>query len=225
MNQPQTPQTQHIVVHTIGQSTFGTAGLIFSCLGWLTCGLLCIPGAAMSFLGLFSNKQKTHALVGLIVGFPGAIFFVMVGAAIILPFIGLGGLIATTAAAQAARAQAEAMAANAGTPAQPEPLPESNVTDEPQAEMIVAALPDPGQPPIPEPVVVEPTNTEPVPAPEPPSRYRTFVDATGKFKVVAEIIAVKNNWVKLKKEDGAELSMPIAKLSTDDQEWIKANAK
>ena len=45
----------------------GLAGLVFSAHGWFTCGLLCIPGAVLSLLGLFSSGPKGTAVAGLIV--------------------------------------------------------------------------------------------------------------------------------------------------------------
>ena len=92
-------------------NALGLAGLIFSILGWLTCGLLCIPGAFLSFLGLFSRAPKTLAIVGLIVGFPGAIFFFVVGLGIIMAVLGLGA--AGVAAAGVAMEEADRLAAEA----------------------------------------------------------------------------------------------------------------
>ncbi|MEM8671569.1 MAG: DUF4190 domain-containing protein [Planctomycetota bacterium] len=60
-------------------SGFARAGLIFSALGWLTCGLLCIPGAFLSFAALFDRGPKGTAIAGLIIGFPGVAFFILVG--------------------------------------------------------------------------------------------------------------------------------------------------
>lgn len=228
-------QPQTIVVHTVGQSTLGTAGLIFSILGWVTCGMLCIPGAALSFLGLFSNKQKTHALIGLLIGFPGVLFFFLIGLGFMLSLLGLAG----GAAAQAAKAQAEVarqQAAQAAALQNPEQEPTAEPTAEPatipptEQPTVIASQPETSPQPVAE---IEQPKMEPkievpavVPAPEPAepaSPYRTFVDITGKYKIVAELIAVKNNWVKLKKDDGKEITMPIEKLSEADQIWVKAN--
>lgn len=73
----------------IGNSGLSTAGLIFSCLGWLTCGLLSPVGAFLCFLGLFARGSKSHAVAGLIVGFPGVIFLLTFG----LGFLGIFGIL------------------------------------------------------------------------------------------------------------------------------------
>ncbi len=82
---------REVVVVNSESNGLGLAGLVFSGLGWLTCGLLCIPGAVLSLLGLFSKGPKGHAVAGLIVGFPGVVFFVLFGAGIILTLTGIGG--------------------------------------------------------------------------------------------------------------------------------------
>ncbi|QDV25324.1 SHD1 domain-containing protein [Aureliella helgolandensis] len=106
MSTQQQPQT--VVIHKSDDTNvLGMAGLIFSTIGWLTCGLLCIPGAALSFLALFSRKPKGLALAGLIVGFPGVLFFAFVGMGLMMGALGLG------AAAQQASQRVEQAARQA----------------------------------------------------------------------------------------------------------------
>ncbi len=50
---------------------------------------------------------------------------------------------------------------------------------------------------------------------------REWSDATGKFHVKAELIGVKDGKVQLKKSDGEILSVPLAKLSAQDQDAVK----
>ncbi len=49
---------------------------------------------------------------------------------------------------------------------------------------------------------------------------RTWVDATGEFRVEAQMVAVKQGWVRLRKNDGSEISIPLAKLSRADQQYV-----
>jgi len=79
--------TQTVVVR---QETNGLAlaGFVFSCLGWLTCGALCIPGVLLSFLGLL-GRPRGLAVAGLLVGLPGVLFFVLAGFAMVAAAIGV----------------------------------------------------------------------------------------------------------------------------------------
>lgn len=86
----QRPVCDAVVVKQPSTSGVAIAGLIFSILGWFTCGLLCIPGALLSFLGLFSRGPKGAAVAGLIVGFPGTIFFFVVGLGMLMGALGVG---------------------------------------------------------------------------------------------------------------------------------------
>lgn len=54
----------------------GLAGLIFSTAGYLTCGAMCVPGVVLSAIGLHSPQRST-AIAGIIVGLPGAVFFLL----------------------------------------------------------------------------------------------------------------------------------------------------
>lgn len=79
---------QSVVIVERPSNALGIAGLAFSVLGWLTCGLLCIPGVIISALGLFS-RPRAMAIAGLIIGAPGVLFFILAGAAMVAGAIGL----------------------------------------------------------------------------------------------------------------------------------------
>jgi hypothetical protein len=49
------------------------------------------------------------------------------------------------------------------------------------------------------------------------AQARTWTDKTGRFKVEAELIEVKDGMVRLQKTDGKKLSVPLEKLSEADQ--------
>src|SRR3990172_2191499 len=99
---------QTVVIQEVpGTSGLAIAGLIFSVLGWFTFSLLCIPGAFLCLLALFARGPKGAAVAGLIVGFPGTLFFAFVGLGLILSFLGLGAA-ATSVVAEAERARIEA---------------------------------------------------------------------------------------------------------------------
>ncbi len=75
---------------------------MFSILGWFTCGLLCIPAAFFCLLALFFKGPKSVPIAGLIIGFPGTIFFGLVGSGMIAAFLGIGAVATTTGASVAA---------------------------------------------------------------------------------------------------------------------------
>jgi len=47
--------------------------------------------------------------------------------------------------------------------------------------------------------------------------YRTWSDATGKFRIEAKLVAKKSGWVQLQTKDGKKISVQIKKLSPEDQ--------
>jgi thiol-disulfide isomerase/thioredoxin len=60
--------------------------------------------------------------------------------------------------------------------------------------------------------------------PEPAAKAvqaRTWTDASGKFQVTAKFRGMSNKIVKLELEDGRVISLPLQKLSDDDQECIR----
>jgi hypothetical protein len=55
----------------------------------------------------------------------------------------------------------------------------------------------------------------------PASSFRTWQDASGKFSVEAEFAGYGLGKVSLKNADGTKISVPLEKLSQQDQEWIR----
>jgi WD40 repeat protein len=55
----------------------------------------------------------------------------------------------------------------------------------------------------------------------PPAAAREWVDASGKFRVEAELVAVRNGKAILEKPDGSVISIPVDKLSSADQAFLK----
>lgn len=50
---------------------------------------------------------------------------------------------------------------------------------------------------------------------------RTWIDRTGKYQVQAQLIAYEDNSVKLKRLDGAVITVPTSKLSLGDIAWVR----
>ena len=50
---------------------------------------------------------------------------------------------------------------------------------------------------------------------------RTWSDATGKFRLEAELVGVEDGKAILKKKDGEQVLVPIDKLSKEDQELLE----
>lgn len=258
MNQP---NNVTVVQVQSGSNGLGLAGLVFSILGWVTCGVLSIPGAILSFMGLFFTPRGT-AIAGLIVGFPGVLFFFLVGMGIIGGILGLAP--AVEAAREAARkiemeaarqsealeAQGEATSIAESQPGidlqeSPPSVPEPQTAEsQPNATADVAdPIADPVVPAaVPEsPATEVATETDPAELAElaaaetelfsdpsnvedPRSIVRTFADRSGKFSVEATVIEVSKGNIQLKRVDtGKVVTVPIERLSQDDQEWIQTN--
>lgn len=58
----------------------------------------------------------------------------------------------------------------------------------------------------------------------PTPEMRTFTDITGKFKVKAKIVKQTDKQVTLLTEQGKEVTLPIARLSETDQEFVRSIA-
>lgn len=65
-----------------------------------------------------------------------------------------------------------------------------------------------------------PDRLEPVKKPAAIARPRTWSDASGSFRVVATLVERTGTDVRLKKSDGTEITVPLAKLSEADQKWL-----
>lgn len=70
------------MVNNEGENGVGAAGLVFSMVGWLTCGLLCSLGFLLGFIASFGGGKKGHTIAALIVGYPGGLFLAFSGVAV-----------------------------------------------------------------------------------------------------------------------------------------------
>jgi hypothetical protein len=231
------PPANVTVVKVLSQSNgLGLAGLVLSILGWFTCGLLCIPGAFFSLIGLLFAPRGT-ALAGLIVGFPGVIFFATVGMGFLATTLGLS--FAPMAAREAARQQQERKAMEAAAAADDGMLT-ATLDGEVPLESEVTETDSPIQEPGDDAVAMAESKTEPTPAVAPgallespptepeqaamPSVIRILSSADGKFSVRARILEVADGQVKIERVDnGKILKVPIDRLSVMDKYWLNEN--
>ncbi len=58
-----------------------------------------------------------------------------------------------------------------------------------------------------------------------PAPARKWTDSTGEFSVEAELVEVKSDQVVLKKSTGSVITVPIARLSKADQEYLQSLSK
>jgi hypothetical protein len=203
------------------------AGLIFSIIGWLTCGLLCIPGAFFSFLGLFSRGPKGVAIAGLIVGFPGILFFAFVGLGIIMAVLGSIGLWQLEKDDMANRSDG----APSGMDKQvvvvqptkkPGPGPAgtdgrlgSTVTDKPPGDL-------PQQPTVGKPDGLQgKTEGTGSGGEEAGPQWRTWKTADGKFTTEGKFVKYALGVVTLEKRDGTTADVKLSILCAEDQEYVK----
>lgn len=63
------------------------------------------------------------------------------------------------------------------------------------------------------------------PKEKPIPEMRIWTDATGEHTIDAEFVSLTAGKVKLRKADGTITTLPLDKLSGDDQAWIKARGK
>jgi outer membrane protein assembly factor BamB len=54
---------------------------------------------------------------------------------------------------------------------------------------------------------------------------RTWTDTTGRYRIEAEFVSFANGNVSLKKQDGSTVEVPMSKLSSADQKWIRDELK
>lgn len=243
---PPSNNTTVVVAQAESTSGLAIAGLVFNILGWLTCGAMSLLGVPLSFLALFARGPKGTAIAGLLVGFPGVLFFALMGASLILGFLGLGAASTALQAEMAKQQQRmaeeqqkmeEAMDAIAeqgqvqspptqeqaspdvasfGSDKVPEATPPEEKPMDAPAESAVAT-PEPPQQPAEEVAPAE----EPI---DPKKISRTWKDAAGKFSTEATFngIAGKTD-VFLKKTDGKVVKVSIEKLSDEDKAWLQEN--
>jgi hypothetical protein len=69
-----------------------------------------------------------------------------------------------------------------------------------------------------------PDEKRPLDASPPQNELRTWTSSTGKFTIEAEFVGVENGNVQLRKSDGKSITVPLAKLSDDDQQFIKGQS-
>jgi hypothetical protein len=56
------------------------------------------------------------------------------------------------------------------------------------------------------------------------AEQRVWRDASGTFTVTAEMLGVTGDRVRLRKEDGSEIAVPLARLSAEDHAYVKEHA-
>ena len=66
-----------------------------------------------------------------------------------------------------------------------------------------------------------PAEKELVPPPPKRPEIRTWTDTSGEYEIEAEFLSMAFGKVKLKKVNGVVVTIPLDKLSKDDQRWIK----
>ncbi len=57
-----------------------------------------------------------------------------------------------------------------------------------------------------------------------PHGYRTWMDSTGRYRVVARVVNVEDNMVRLRTENGQYWSIPLDRLSQDDARYVALNS-
>ena len=234
-------EKQTIVIHDNGNG-LGTAGLVFSILGWFTCGLLCPVGALLSFFGLFSRGSKANAVAGLIVGFPGIIFLATMGFSFIAAFLGIGaGATAlVNSANETAKKAAVEFEANLKTP-QTIPTPSPTIAESIEQPTIEPLTPE--ESPVTNDLLSKPRQPFALDATQDPTPvlektfaekrrekeaekiaarpFREWTSKDGKFKTKAKYIARTGQKITIEKEDGSQKEIELSRLSEADNDDVK----
>lgn len=209
--------TQTHVVVTNKTNGLGTAGLILAILGWFTCGLLCIPAVVVSLLALLFSPRGS-AVAGLVVAFPGTLFFLFLGMGLLASVTGFNDRVAEARKHLEEMENAPVTIPNTALPSitpeqTPEPTPQPQAETSPPTQEIIEATPN---------VAPATPNVAPDPVPEPV--LRQFTDTTGKFRVTAYVLSIDQNTITLQRSDNLKkVTIAIAKLSPADQAWIADN--
>jgi SLA1 Homology Domain 1 (SHD1) protein len=58
-----------------------------------------------------------------------------------------------------------------------------------------------------------------------PKAFSTWTDSTGKFTIEARFLGFTNAKVTLEKKDGTKVTLPIERLSKENQEWVRGLKK
>ncbi len=235
-----TQRSNTIVVESPSTSGVAIAGLIFSVLGWFTCGVLCIPGALLSFLGLFDRGPKGAALAGLIVGFPGVLFFALFGFSMIAALLGIGSAVDQAAK----RPSAPIIEAPVVRDSESEPVPatetdsvstadsESMSESKPQRELTNAekllnerrSQQEQAAREAAERLVKQRQAEEAEKArkkAEEDAKFRTWTSASGKYTQEAKIISYANGTITIESRQGKRVKVPLEKLSQADKDFVE----
>lgn len=231
-----------LVQQSPSTSGLAIAGLIFAILGWFTCGLLCIPGAFLCLLALFTRGPKGAAIAGLIVGFPGTMFFIFFGLSMIMGILGVGA-VATTAVLDSQSSQGQTQSkpdVDQDWKREENPSVDSvpDFTVEPRDELEVNSPTEDQQTQVPMTSATsrdEKSATPQKPAVDQPdfqfealnpttveaAIWRTWMTADGRYKVEAKFVSFSGGKVKLEKKDGVTVNVPVELLCAADQQFLK----
>lgn len=80
---------QQTIVIEKPSNSLGVVGFCLMILGWLTCGLLCVPALILSGIAMM-KEPRGLAIAGFILSIPGAAFFFLFGLGFFLTVIGVG---------------------------------------------------------------------------------------------------------------------------------------
>ena len=110
-------------------------------------------------------------------------------------------------------------------PAAPSPKPEARVTQPPPKDpepVMTSGFFSEGTAATMQPDSMESAPPKTKPAARKEYEVRTWTDNSGGFSVRASFYSVTGENVKLRTEEGRELSVPIARLSDADKEYVRA---
>lgn len=229
MTQPQT-----IIIEQQSESSLGVAGFILSLLGLVTCGLLAVPGVFLSFIGLFQRGPKGFAIAGFIIGLPSMLLITCISTFISL-CIGVSTLDRPSNRPQPInKSKPTTINIKDQTPQTPtiktqDINPQPVITNIPNNTYQIPEIPPPTIEISPQ-IVEVPTLTveekraqsiKDAKAALRKAKTRIWTSADGKFTIEATFIKSNHTETTLEKADGSTITVPLNKLSEDDQLFIK----
>ena len=234
--------SQHVTIHAAPSNGLGVAGFIVSLVGFLTCGLACPIGLLLSLPAL-AKRPRGFAIAGSVLGFLGTAVLALWGFAFIMALLGLGaaseqmardlerGLEQQAAEMETQRTASEASEEEPAYLGYDPPSADEQAEREEAGERMDRAKQAYLDEAPEQDAAVE---TAKVVRPDPPveaaadlsvdDTMRTWTSTAG-TTLEGEFVSMALGKVQLRKRDGKIITVPMDKLSSEDQQFIRSRGR
>lgn len=230
MSEQQQP-VQQVIVQQAASNGLGTAGFVLSLVGLLTCGFLCPLGFLFGLLGMF-KPPRGLAIAGTVIGALGSLWLAFFGFALVAGLFGFGSAVneAMKAGEKAAERQRQEMKLEEGIEGAGQITLDPDTDDTGIMQQDAPTDSEAADPMLTGEQTPEHTESsanendqaaEDAPPVSARDEYRTWTDASGSFRVRAKLSGRMDNSVRLVKEDGSTVTVPLDKLSEEDLKFLE----